>query len=251
MSKYKPSTRAEFKEKVLRQLGAPAIKINVSDDHLEDCVEEALKWYYDYHFDGSEHTYLRIDPTPTDITNRYVEVPDDIIGVNEVYTLNTSSYSIDPTNMWNGGWDVAYNFAYNTSTGSMSYYYINRMNLEMLQQVLFGKIPIRFQRHNNRVYIDFNWGRLGSGESVILDCYKRMDPSSNPEVWDDRWLLRYTAAKVKAIWGSVLGKFEGVQMPGGIIFNGNKLRDDAVAEIHELEQEMLTNYSIPVRDMIA
>ena len=53
-----PTTKAEFKEFCLRQLGKPVIEINVDDDQVDDCVDRALKFYADYHYDGSEKLYF-------------------------------------------------------------------------------------------------------------------------------------------------------------------------------------------------
>ena len=54
-----PTTRKEFKEYCLRKLGKPVIEINVDDDQIDDRIDEALKYYWDYHFDGSERLYYK------------------------------------------------------------------------------------------------------------------------------------------------------------------------------------------------
>jgi hypothetical protein len=63
-------------------------------------------------------------------------------------------------------------------------------------------------------------------------------------------LARYTTALIKRQWGSNLTKFEGLQMPGGVTFNGAKIYDDAESEIQKLEEEMISAYSLPVQDMV-
>jgi hypothetical protein len=63
-------------------------------------------------------------------------------------------------------------------------------------------------------------------------------------------LLRYTAALIKQQWGTNLKKFEGMKMPGGLVFNGQRIYDEATAERATLEQEMIYTYSLPVSDMI-
>ena len=50
--------------------------------------------------------------------------------------------------------------------------------------------------------------------------------------------------------GSNLIKFEGMQLPGGVQFNGMKLYDDAFAERQQLEEEMATAYVYPPEDMV-
>ena len=54
----------------------------------------------------------------------------------------------------------------------------------------------------------------------------------------------------KRQWGSNLGRFEVMQMPGGLTFNSQKIYDDAEAEIQKLEDEMIISYSLPVSDMV-
>jgi hypothetical protein len=39
-------------------------------------------------------------------------------------------------------------------------------------------------------------------------------------------------------------------LPGGVQFNGEKIYNDAVAERQELEEEMISSYSLPITDLI-
>lgn len=250
MSKHKPATRDEFKAMVLRKLGAPVIKINVSDDHIEDCIEAALKYYYDYHYDGSEHVYYAINVDQTDINNRYVAVPEEIIGITDVYSLQTSALSISSADMFNNGYMIMLDFAFNMTSGSMVSFYLNKQAYEFINQMIIGQTPIRFSRHLNRVSIDFNWDRMTPGSVLVLDAYKKIDPADNPDVWNDQWLIKYTVAKVKYVWGGILSKFQGMQITGGATIDGTKIQDDAKDELQQLEDEMISTYSIPPRDYV-
>jgi hypothetical protein len=87
------------------------------------------------------------------------------------------------------------------------------------------------------------------GEYIVVDCYSVTDPDTYADVWGDRWLARYATALIKRQWGSNITKFEGMQLPGGLTFNGAKIYDDAEAEIQKLEEEMIVSYSLPVNDM--
>ena len=55
----KPTTRAEFIAYCKRSLGAPVVEINVDDDQIDDRVDEALDYFYQYHSDGSEKVFLK------------------------------------------------------------------------------------------------------------------------------------------------------------------------------------------------
>lgn len=89
------------------------------------------------------------------------------------------------------------------------------------------------------------------GDIIIVDGYKVIDPDSTGDVWNDRWLIRYCTAKIKRIWGTNVSKFTGMQLPGGVQFDGSKILDDAVAEIQALEDEMMSTYALRPRDMVA
>ena len=61
-----PTTKAEFKEYCLRKLGKPVIEINVDDDQVDDRIDEAIRYWYDYHFDGSDRIYYKHQVTADD-----------------------------------------------------------------------------------------------------------------------------------------------------------------------------------------
>jgi hypothetical protein len=123
-------------------------------------------------------------------------------------------------------------------------------HIQLLEQLLVGKQPIRYNRNTNRLYVDMNWGKVINGQYLIVEAYQIVDPNKFPDVWGDRWLQRYTAALIKKQWGTNLTKFNGLQLPGGVTFNGEKIYNDAHDEIEKLESEMSMSYSLPAYDMI-
>ena len=74
--------------------------------------------------------------------------------------------------------------------------------------------------------------------------------AGNSDVWNDRFLKKYATAKIKYQWGSNLTKFNGMTLPGNIQFSGEQILNDARDEIRQLEDEMMSSYSLPVVDMI-
>ena len=120
----------------------------------------------------------------------------------------------------------------------------------MIEEILVGKQRIRFSRHMNQVHVDMDWDRLEVGNTIVVKAYKVIDPDTFTDVWKDRWLLRYASCLIKIQWGSNLTKFEGMQLPGGVQFNGQKIYDDAIAERQQLEEEMATAYSYPPEDFV-
>lgn len=244
----KPTTRDELKEYCLRALGKPVINIDVEDTQVEDRIDEALRYYWDYHFDGSLKTYFKYQITEEDKTNKYFALPENIIGAVKIYPLGF--YANSQANMFNVTYQIALNDLYTLTSYDMVPYYMMMQHLNVLQELLVGEKFIRYNRHMNRVYLDMNWDLLVAGQYLIVEAYEIVDPDLYSDVWADRWLMKYITALIKRQWGMNTKKFGNMELPGGIKFNGQQIYDEAVAEIEEMEHEMINSYSLPVSDMI-
>lgn len=243
-----PTTRQEFKEYCLRKLGKPVIEINVDDDQVEDRIDEALRYYWDYHFDGSEKIYYKHQITQQNIDDKYITLPENIIGAVRVFPIGDPMIRSD--DLFNIRYQIALNDLYTLTSVSMVPYYMVMEHLALVSELLVGQQPIRYNRHKDRLYVDMDWGKYNVGEYLLVEAYEVVDPDLWSEVWGDRWLQNYTTAKIKYQWGSNLTKFSGMQLPGGVQFNGEKILGDADAEIQKMEAEMISSYSLPVSDMV-
>jgi len=242
-----PTTKDQFKEYCLRTLGKPVIEINVDDDQVDDRIDEALKYYWDYHFDGSERTFYKYQITDADKINKYITMPENIIGAVNLFPIGQG---LNTNNLFNIRYQIALNDLYTLTSVSMVPYYMALTHVQFLEQMLVGQQPIRYNRNINRLYIDMDWQIVNTGDYIIVEAYQIVDPALFPDVWKDRWLLRYATCLIKQQWGANLSKFTGMTLPGGIQFNGQRIYDDAIRERGELEREMIISYSLPVTDMI-
>jgi len=242
-----PSTREQLKQHCLRRLGKPVIEINVSDEQVEDRIDEAITYWNDYHFDGAQRIFLSHQITDEDKTNRYIPVDDSIIGVINIFDIG-DSYSTN--NLFSLRYQLSLTDLYAFTSGNLSPYYMALQNVAMAEELLVGKQPLRFNRHQNRVFIDMDWSLVTTSEFIIVEAYQVVDPETFPDVYGDWWLQRYTTALIKRQWGENLSKFEGVQLPGGLTFNGQRILQEANQEIEKLESEMITSFSLPVGDMM-
>lgn len=242
-----PSSRASFKEYCLRRLGKPVIEINVDEDQVDDRVDEALKYYWDYHFDGTEKIYYKYQVTAQDVTNKYITLPDNIIGAVNIFNIGDA---MNVANIFNIRYQIALNDLYTLTNISLVPYFMAFQHIQLIEEILVGRKPIRYNRHRNQLFIDMDWSIMPVGDYIIVEAYQVVDPDTYTDAWNDRWLLQYATALIKRQWGNNLKKFEGMQMPGGLTFNGQKIYDEAIEEINALEKEMITSYSLPVSDMI-
>lgn len=242
-----PTSRSTFIQNCLRRLGAPVLEINVSDEQIEDRVDEALAYYTDYHFDATEKIYYKHLITPQDKQNKYITLPENIMGAVNLFSIGDSTMY---NNMFNIRYQIALNDLYTLTNISLVPYYMAMQHIQTIEQILVGKQMIRFSRHRNQLFIDMDWSKLANDKYLLVEAYQVIDPEEFTDVWKDRWLLQYTTALIKRQWGVNLKKFEGMMLPGGIKFNGQQIYEEAITEIEKLEKEMINSYSLPVCDMI-
>ena len=267
-----PNTKAALKEHCLRTLGKPVIDINVDDDQVDDRIDDALQYFAQYHYDGVERVYLKHAVTQAEIdraaTNTsatatdkadnsitaswsegkgFIPVPDSVLSVIKVFDFNDKN----TTNMFDVRYQLRLNDLYDFSSESIIHYEMTMRQLDFLDHILVGEKPIRFNQHQNRLYIDMDWNQdVKVDDFIIIECYRKLDPTTYTDIFNDIYLKRYATALIKRQWGSNLSKFEGVQMLGGVTLNGAKLFEEAQADIEKLEEQIQLAYELPPNYMI-
>jgi len=154
-------------------------------------------------------------------------------------------------NMFDIRYQLRLNDLYDFSSTSIIHYDMVLRHLDFLDHILVGEKPIRFNMHNNRLYIDMDWKHdIDVGEFVVMECYRRLDPSSTPDVYNDMFLKRYVAALFKKQWGANLSKFDGVAMIGGVTLNGKQIYSEALEDLDKLEIKIRSEFEEPQPFMI-
>lgn len=172
----KITTRAEFKKYCLRRLGWPVIQINVSNEQIEDRVTDALNFFIDYHFDGTEKIYMKHQFTQTDIDRRWIYCPDPIVFVTKVLPWDDSNASV---NMFDLRYQLRLHDLYDFTSVSYVSYEITMQHLRTLNLLFSGTPQFRFNRKHNKLFLDIDWERDAQvGKYVIVECYRSMAPDS-------------------------------------------------------------------------
>ena len=259
-----PSTRETLKQYCLRNLGKPVIDINVDDDQVEDRIDEALQYFAQYHVDGVERMYLKYLVTADDITrmttdasesvtensvtttykraDNFLVVPSSVISVINVFPLSDRAN----LNMFDVRYQLRLNDLYDFSSTSIVHYEMTMQHLDFLDHILVGEKPMRFNQLSNRLYLDMDWSNdITAGEYLIFEVYRKVDPDTYTDLYDDIYLKRYTTALIKRQWGQNLSKFSGTAMLGGVTLNGPELFSSAIDEQQKLEEEIRLNYEEP------
>jgi hypothetical protein len=238
----KPNSRQTLIDYALRALGAPVIEINVDEDQLEDRVDEAMQFYQEYHSDSIVRNYRKHLVTAEDVTNGYVTLPDSMIFVNSVWPIMASS---SQSGMFSVEYQMHLNDLYNLRhPGVLIDYEMTKQYMSLIDLKINGMSQkSTFSRHQNRVYIEGN--DLEEGIYIIVEGHEILDPDTYTDIYNDMLLKKYLVALIKRQWGSNLIKFEGMQLPGGVTFNGRQIYDDATQDIEKIEETMQLTYEKP------
>ncbi len=310
------TTREELKYFALRKLGHPIIEINISDDQIEDRIDEALQYFQEWHFDGSEKLYMKhqiqasIMPLDSaipldsfkqgevivgqtsqatatvwkqpdtmtiqfyllqgtfipgetissenatavisfipncivlgEMDKKYVDIPHHVLSVSKIFPIqiNSGAYYL-----FDGQYYMLFDILYNFKSADLLTYDMTKTYINLIQQLLIGQKPIRFNRHMEKLYIDFDWKRAVKPEDyIIIECYRVLDPETYTNIYDNYFLKQYTTALMKIQWGENLSKFANIQLLGGITLDGPRILEDGKTEKEKLEEDMKLKYSYP------
>jgi hypothetical protein len=169
--------------------------------------------------------------------NRYIDIPDAVYGITKILNIGQASSS---KNMFDLQYQLRLNDLYDLTSTSIIYYKTVMQHLDLLDFELNGPVPFRFNRTMNRLFIDMKWKTdVVLGDYILVQGYRALDPDEFSKVWNENWLKRYTTAQFKRQWGTNMKKFGGLQLPGGVTLNGQETYDEAIAELKELEDELM------------
>ena len=268
-----PTTKATFKTYCLRALGYGVVDINVSDDQADDRIDEALQYFAQYHYDGVEKMFLKHLITSADVTrarsdtsvtatdtidtsvtstwkegNNWIPVPDTVLSVVQVFPFDGGTTA----NMFDVRYQLRLNDLYDFSSTSVIHYETTMQHLDYLQHILVGETPIRFNQHQNRLYLDMDWANdvVADQDYIVIECWRKVDPTSYADIYNDIFLKRYATALIKKQWGANLSKFNGVTMLGGVTMNGETLYSQADEELTKLEEQIQLAYELPPMHMV-
>ena len=171
-----PTTRQQFIDYCKRRLGFPVIDINVDDDQVSDRVDDALQFFEDYHFDGVEKMYMKHQITQADIDRRWIYCPDAVIFVVGMFPFDDSNSSI---NMFDLRYQLRLHDLYDFTSVSYVSYEITMQHIRTLNLLFSGTPQIRFNRKQNKIFLDIDWSRdVSVGDYVVIDCYRAIRPAT-------------------------------------------------------------------------
>lgn len=217
------------------------IQINVTDEQVEDRIDEALDFWQQHHFEGTERVFYKHQLTADDRTNEYITLPDELIGVGKLLHFGTSG-SLSP--LLNIQYQIRLNDFFNFIDMSMIPYYMAMRRIAELDEWLNDLPQWEFTRHGNKLYIFLDWDKMTDTSYVVVEGRRALNATS--QIWSDFWMQRYVTQLIKRQWGANLKKYSGVQMPGGISFNADTIYNEADAEIKAMEEFVMKELQVPM-----
>jgi len=129
-------------------------------------------------------------------------------------------------------------------------YSMTKSYLEDIDFLLTTDKQVRYNKRQDRLYLDIDWNQQSAGNFLVIDCYRILDPSDYSGVYNDSFVKKYLTSLIKRQWGQNLIKFRGVKLPGGIELNGREIYEDAERELEQLKQTMMLEHELPPLDLI-
>ncbi len=282
----KPSSRQGLIDYGLRQLGAPVLEINIDDDQIDDLLDDAIQVFNERHFDGVEEMFLKYKFTQADIdrgkatnetgstntvglaattgtstnisgygtttsnfveNSNFIQVPDNIIGIEKIFKFDSSSIS---GGMFSIKYQLFLNDLYYFNSVELLQYSMVKSYLEDIDFLLTPERQVRFNKKQNRLYLDMDYNSIAENDFIVIDCQRILDPNDFTKVYNDPFLKMYFTALLKRQWGQNLIKFRGVKLPGGLELNGREIYDDGQRELDAVRQKMQLEYELPPLDFI-
>ena len=281
-----PSSRQGLIDYGLRQLGAPVLEINIDDDQIDDLLDDSIQVFNERHFDGVEEMFLKHEFTQDEIdrgkatsetdatttagivtttgtsttisgygtttsnfveNSNFIQVPDSVIGIEKIFKFDSSSIS---GGMFSIKYQLFLNDLYYFNSVELLQYSMTKSYLEDIDFLLTPDKQIRFNKKQNRLYLDMDYNSMNAGDFIVIDCQRILDPNTFTKVYNDPFLKMYFTALLKRQWGQNLIKFRGVKLPGGLELNGREIYDDGQRELDAIKQKMQLEYELPPLDFI-
>lgn len=239
------ASRQDLAEYCLRQLGSPVLQINVASDQVNDRIADAIQKFQEFHGSGSERKFILFTITENDITRKYLEVDEDVLSVLRILPLNSLFSAGSNLQIQSTMTDIL--DLVRQPTGNLSSYVINMQYISMMSDIFNSSKPIRYNKYTNRIDIDTNWiTQISVGDVIAAEVYAAIDPEEFIASFNDQWLKAYSTALIKKQWGQNMLKYQGFQLPSGVVLDGRSIYEDAVNEIQQLEDDLYNTYSLPV-----
>lgn len=215
---------------ILRRLGAPFLKVELTQDHLDDCIEDAKRWFV------AKKGVTKFWQTPIPDGSTEFVLPNDVDTVTDImFPVNRMDLSLVFSPFILIDEKVPYDvFAAPSSMGLYSSFVQTLQYIETAKRVLSADTDWR--QEGRKLYIS----PIPQNATNLLVEYKANTVTIEQLTERDHDLIkRFALARAKQIVGRVRSKYDSFPTAQGTaLADGNTLIDEARMEMELLEEEI-------------
>lgn len=240
-------SRDEFSAYCLRRLGNGAINIEITQDQIDDCINQALEFFEVRYTGMMTETWLTVRLTTQDATRSWFQAPPGWLSVNYLYDPQRDSGQSTVDDFDNLNYRLAnsdfFNFSWTAASDMVTSFHLFQEKINLIK--LYFSPETRYRYNPTTGQVTLTRGQLDPGHLFVMQGYVTLDPAVTPDIYNDPWLKKYGTAIMGIQWGANVSKYDGVQLPGGITLNADKIYDRYETQRKELEEEFNSSMESP------
>lgn len=225
-----------FKSYIKRKLGDPVVDIEITDEQLDDLINDTLLKYVEQATDGTSLRWKVVNLT--DGVFEY-DLGFDTQVVLKVYEESGNKYDIEavfPDKM------IADSFGSMLQAGDIMTYDLTKKFLEQLNFMFTDQMGFDFNSTSKKLYLTNTTGKTKVGV-LYYQILNYSDSSSS--IYSNQWIRDYAVAMAKYQWGFNLLKYEGSILPEGMTINASAIMDEGKQEIEKLDLDLFEKHTNP------
>lgn len=256
------TTRVELAQYALRRLGQGAVRINVTEDQIQERIQDALDFLQQYSIDFTADDYFVYEFTAADVArfennnprDKHIEIPDDVVSVRKILPVGSIHGNFNQTGFLGIGVEESVNVGsshfHNQDmhrVGPFSDMEIVRQYQQMFRSRFSNEEPrYRFHLFMGRLMLDSTWSRkMREDDKIVMDVNRVVDVDTYHKSLNDMDLKELVTEMIRQQWGTNLMKFSEVPLRGGARLNGDRMYDLASQNIERI-QERIKNKQPPL-----
>jgi hypothetical protein len=229
-------SRTQIYDWVLKKLGYPLVQVEITEDQLEICVDDAVEEFTEWVI--QDQAYMAYDLSTYDSTSGFV-LPSNVTsifaicenkagatgGINTLFSVQNQMYNegLFPPFVAGGGW-VTYEL-------SMQY-------IELVERMMSTKFHFEYNQRNKQMKLIPDPKIINITGWIVFGC-NIIRPDE--QQYGESWVKRMTLAMAKQSIGQIRSKFDGTQLLGGGTIN-KEIKQEGLAEADALRIELKEKY---------
>ena len=220
-----------LREYIKRRLGAPLLKVELTDDMLDDAIDIAIETYSEYGYDGTIEATLLVE-----LEEGVLEytLGDNVIAVSGLSCSSTYSTFINIP----AGYTLAMNPISLNLQDNISNIDVQTMTQKMAQMSNLRSI------FDVQINYDFNYNtkkltffEKPTSNVAVLELGLEYEPMEVDNIYGNFWIKKMAEAQAWKMWGSLLGKFNS-QLVNGSEINYSDMFEKGKTMEEEAREEL-------------